>query len=556
MKSMRLIAECVLVAMAELCAVSCEKETEIPGTGEGLIQDAELIFGSEGGNDTILIEVSGAYTINSNASWCNAEISNINGANVVIVSVRENVTLEMREAEIQMRIGSKDMVIYIVQNPIDKYIFEEKATHKRFILPGYAVCNTDSTAEWCTVTTEYMHENCYLTIAVSGLQDIDERATTLSYFVGDEVFKLNIVQMRYYLSVSKKELIFERAASADTILIAHKGDYKIFTSDDWCTFVVHETDSLDMLVVNVDENTTASVRTGLIEIKCGKSNSIQIQVKQYSGRIYISRPSYLYYSRAPQSDTLIVNCTTGKEWILKSETYDWCSYSRYSGRNGDKLIITLSDNSIGGEREARFSLVSGEVSNTYKVYQYGIEPTPGQVVDLGLSVKWAGWNIGATKPEEVGDFFAWGETSTKTEYTDETYQYCKLTHYQTGWVYDPINIGYNISGTQYDAARANWRGDWRMPTKTEYEELFNNCTHQIVKYKNREGLLYTGKNGNSIFFPAAGNSNVSLYYRSYYYWTATSNGYYTYYMIGNKCIKNLTNLMTRSTGAPVRAVTD
>ena len=91
-----------------------------------------------------------------------------------------------------------------------------------------------------------------------------------------------------------------------------------------------------------------------------------------------------------------------------------------------------------------------------------------QKVDLGLSVCWAGWNVGASSPEEYGDYYAWGETIDKSDYTEDSYQYYNGSDY--------VNIGSNISGTRYDVARAQWGGSWRMPTNAEFEELINRCT--------------------------------------------------------------------------------
>ena len=113
-------------------------------------------------------------------------------------------------------------------------------------------------------------------------------------------------------------------------------------------------------------------------------------------------------------------------------------------------------------------------------------------VDLGLSVNWAGWNVGATSPEEDGDYFAWGETYSKADYSNRTYKYLDK------------NIGENISGTQYDVAKSKWGNEWRMPTTAEWEELVNRCTWTLTTYNGVNGMKVTGPNGNSIFLPAAG----------------------------------------------------
>ena len=114
-------------------------------------------------------------------------------------------------------------------------------------------------------------------------------------------------------------------------------------------------------------------------------------------------------------------------------------------------------------------------------------------VDLGLSVKWATCNVGANTPEEYGNYYAWGETSTKSSYGEDN---CET------WNRSMSDIRGNSS---YDAARANWGGSWRLPTKAECDELLNNCTRQRTTQNGVKGMRFTSKrNGNSIFFPAAG----------------------------------------------------
>ena len=134
-------------------------------------------------------------------------------------------------------------------------------------------------------------------------------------------------------------------------------------------------------------------------------------------------------------------------------------------------------------------------------------------VDLGLSVKWATCNVGASKPEDYGNYYAWGETTTKSSYTEENSKtYGKQMN--------------DIKGnSQYDAARANWGGTWRLPTQEELEELNNKCTWKWTTQNGVKGFKLTSKtNGNSIFFPAAGYCQGTKIYNigGYgYYWSST-----------------------------------
>ena len=135
-------------------------------------------------------------------------------------------------------------------------------------------------------------------------------------------------------------------------------------------------------------------------------------------------------------------------------------------------------------------------------------------VDLGLpsGLKWATCNVGASSPEDYGDYFAWGETSPKAEYTSEN----SITYEEQMS---------DISGNaQYDAATANWGGSWRMPTKDEMQELIDNCTWELTQVNGVNGSEVIGPNGSCIFLPAAGSRNgSSLGYGGYYgnYWSST-----------------------------------
>lgn len=118
-------------------------------------------------------------------------------------------------------------------------------------------------------------------------------------------------------------------------------------------------------------------------------------------------------------------------------------------------------------------------------------------VDLGLSVKWASKNIGANDTYDLGDRFAWGETSPKDAYTWITYKYAK------GSSETFIPIGHDIKGTKYDAATVNWGKYWRMPTIAEYNELIQKCSFEWVKNDDYRGIRVTGPNDNTLFFPCS-----------------------------------------------------
>ena len=158
-------------------------------------------------------------------------------------------------------------------------------------------------------------------------------------------------------------------------------------------------------------------------------------------------------------------------------------------------------------------------------------PAVLEYVDLGLSVKWATFNVGASKPEDYGDYFAWGETEPKTTYDWWTYKWCNgsattLTKYNTNSG-DGIVDNKTILELSDDAAHVNWGGNWRMPTDAEFHELREQCTWTWTTQNGVDGCNVTSKkNGNSIFLPAAGaRYDSSLYNAGYYgvYWLSLLN---------------------------------
>lgn len=145
------------------------------------------------------------------------------------------------------------------------------------------------------------------------------------------------------------------------------------------------------------------------------------------------------------------------------------------------------------------------------------EPTPGKMIDLGLSVKWAGWDVGAESPEVPGNLFAWGEIQTKSEFTEENYSLMNdgIMGYATDGNRTVAFCSLsNISSTQYDVARSKWGDSWRMPTSTEIAELIRDCTQKTITYKGQGGVLFTGPNGNKIFMPLTADND---YWSSTYY---------------------------------------
>ena len=173
----------------------------------------------------------------------------------------------------------------------------------------------------------------------------------------------------------------------------------------------------------------------------------------------------------------------------------------------------------------------------------GTTPSPVEYVDLGLpsGLKWAKCNLGASKPSESGDYYAWGETAPKTDYDWATYKWMQAG--QSEWKYitkytfadgETGAIWYDSSGNFIgdnktvldaadDAATAKLGSPWRMPTEVEIKELRDNCTWTRTTQDGVNGYQVDGPNGNAIFLPAAGYYKGTMRYERSkgYYWSSS-----------------------------------
>ena len=161
-------------------------------------------------------------------------------------------------------------------------------------------------------------------------------------------------------------------------------------------------------------------------------------------------------------------------------------------------------------------------------------------IDLGIGVKWACCNVGASAPEQYGGYYAWGETEEKSYYSEGTYAFFDNVAYNNGKSYSECfkSLGSDIAGTSYDVAHVKWGGGWRMPSRDQIKLLLDNCSSEWTSLNGVDGRVFTGPNGGKIFLPAAGCrwGDYTRYVGYYgYYWSSTqcpddSNvAYYLYF---------------------------
>ena len=314
--------------------------------------------------------------------------------------------------------------------------------------------------------------------------------------------------------------------------------------------------------------------------------------RRYWGRVI--RPVYKPSAVTPEGISLVI-LTDSATWKMGDTEARIYGTFTTSGRidGGYKVGFVIGDNNaidrntasreyiqatVDGCQFDAVQSVSGNLGYWYRAFveangrtYYGEAKHFGiEMVDMGLSVKWANVNVGASIPEEYGNYYAWGETTEKSSYSSDNYLYSTTQN---------LGNDYDIAGTPMDAAAMNMGGGWRMPTRAEMQELLGNCDVSWVLQNGVKGYRFTSRlTGNTLFFPSAGvrhNSSLNytgfgasyptstmcddgssaLYVMAYYYGNSyggpdmrSNSDYYPFYSNGAGTY--------RYWGYPVRAVSD
>ncbi len=294
------------------------------------------------------------------------------------------------------------------------------------------------------------------------------------------------------------------------------------TNKSWITDIKSSNNKISF---TVKANREYKSRSGIITVDYGtKSYSITVKQAARPAPTFTLDKSSLTVGSSGGSHSVgytIEHPINGAS-VSVSDDKSWITNTSASG---GKITFKTTDNTSTESR-------TGTITATYNGITRQITVTQGAgpininghtAVDLGLSVKWATCNVGATNPEGYGDYFAWGETSPMTSYTEYN---SKIGNKSMG------DIG---GDSRYDAATVNWGRGWRLPTWKEFGELKDNCTWTWTTRNGVNGYeVKSKKNGNSIFLPAAGYCyGGTPYYQGSRseYWSSTPYSSYAYSLL-------------------------
>ena len=363
------------------------------------------------------------------------------------------------------------------------------------------------------------------TILVTAAANPGEDARTATITVASEgrSIKITVIQQGQYLKINSTagEVgamggSVSLTVTTTTVGAAATVEYQ-GTAKEWLTF---ESDGKGNYTLQAAYNPSANSRTAQFVIKptmsttnTSCSSGVKFAVTQ-KGRSLSANVSKIVFSVAGGTSGTYTITADSTYTITKPDADDW--YTLLQDSANSTFYIVASENTNGQKRNSQLTvsltgLPSGEEKSlAIEVLQYDLY-NGYDAVDLGLpsGIKWAAYNVGATKPEEYGGYYAWGETEEKENYDWSTYRWCNgientITKYCINSSFGTVD-NKTVLDPEDDVAHVKWGGDWRMPTRAELEELLNNCTWQWTAQSGVVGYKVTSKsNGNSIFLPATG----------------------------------------------------
>ena len=340
------------------------------------------------------------------------------------------------------------------------------------------------------------------------------------------------------------------SATSLTLYVGNQSTVNITSGNG--SFIVRSSDtgiataSLSGFSINVTAVAEGTATITVTDIRSGQTATIEVGIFQQLA-LSSSNLSLL----AGNTATVEINSGSGSYSVRSNSTGTATATISnnsvvISAVNAGLAVITVTD--TNSSQTATIS-----VTVTHPTCPDGNHP---HLIDLGLpsGTKWSCCNVGSNMPEGYGWYYAWGETNSKTTYNWSTYKYC------SGTIGTCSDLGTSISGTKYDVAYSKWNGTRQMPTKTQCDELVNNCSREWTTLNGINGCKFTSKiNGKSIFLPVAGYISNTEYIDkgSYgYYWTGTkyADNSNCAYSFGISRTKASTGYAYRYEGRPIRPI--
>lgn len=356
--------------------------------------------------------------------------------------------------------------------------------------------------DWIVLENTSGSTNSDLSFKIKANPLAQERKGTIGiYCFGKHKKDIIICQGKVSLGVSTESLSFTSRCAEQSISFQTEGSWTVATTSDWIKLSKEEGYGSSSITIMVDELMSSKDRNGYVVIKDQSSQGKKISINQ-KGKYLSVDINYLSFLASGKN---IENINFSTDGSIEYTCDSWIT----SSVNNNHISVKTTENTSGLTKNGTLYVSLTDVSDfdpiAIQIHQAPVK-TNAEAVDLGLSVKWASYNIGATNENEIGGHYQFGCGP------DYTYH----------WLEKP-SLPISVTGTIYDTANAYWGGSWRNPTYEEWIELIKNCSMERInlavtqyiepcnemsgksdKRAISEAYKFTAANGNYIIVPIAG----------------------------------------------------
>ena len=494
-------------------------------------------FTSKGGSEMLTLSTNQSWTATKSADWITLSATEGKGDVTLTISAADNPSSKARTGSVTLTSAdgwtanatiSQDSRYLTVE--IESVSFANSGGTQTVSLSTDGTYDVTSNANWLTFSN---YAGSFVITATENTV-IEDREANVTVSLTD----LKEGKLEHTIHVTQKgatptfsvnptSLSFASDGGSKTLTIVSNQSWTIASNDTWLSLSMTSGTGDASVTVTAEENISIESRSGTVTFSaCGKAYTVSV-TQAGAAPTFSVTPTALSFTSSIGSRSISVQ--SNQSWTASSNA-SWLSISKTSG-TGDASVRVMAEKNISiGSRSGTITFSAGGKDYSVSVTQKGNPDSGGhEYVDLGLSVKWATCNVGASSPEDYGDYFAWGETEPKSRYDWSTYKWCNgssnnMTKYNTSSNYGIVD-NKTVLELEDDAAHVNWGGSWRMPTKEELDELLDNCTWTWTSQGGHNGYKVVSKsNGNSIFLPAAGyryDTSLDVAGSYGYYWSSS-----------------------------------
>ena len=416
--------------------------------------------------------------------------------------------------------------------------------HVNIVVNSSSEWTVIESCDWCSFSSQSGQAGEQITLIIEQNESGESRNMLFTFTCGAATTQLSVMQEQMdMLIINKRTYKIEKDGGVIDVEFDSNSEYtvNIENGNDWISLNNTKAFIKQQISISILPNRTFSKREGIIYLSTS-DEEYELKIIQAEDIPFISL-SNNNITLSYEGGTIAVDVNANISFNIQLPDIDWISEVSQSNQ---QYVYNVSPNSGVRKKNTKVAFYNNEfsVSDTLNICVLSSGSIGGhEYIDLGLEsgTLWARCNVGASSPEEYGDYFAWGETEPKEGYINANYKYTsRYDDYDVKkYIYDDKDYlnnlipgdGLRVLEPVDDAATVNWGNNWRMPTKEELYELVDFLMHKDVywDYKRVElngvmGILYTDEiNDDYLFIPGGGywGSNGHSYEGECYYWSSS-----------------------------------